>query len=345
MVAIVPEDGEPHDRARRRPPGATASRLVLDEADSRARACAPTSSGPSGPGDPGWAAFYVPVRLGTSGSARWPRCADRGEPSRQKERRSFVRWRTWPRSRRATERYQHQRARAGAVHERQRIADDLHDDVAQILFAAQLVLDAILQRRTALGEDVVAAITRARGLLIRGDTTIRTSSTGCRSAATADIGTRLSSAVAGVEDEFSLPCACSSTSERCWPGEAALGGGVRRAGQGRARVARQRAKHAGPCRVVCRCAWTGRKRLTLTVRRRRARAGRGRGGEPATATTAAPRWRAIRRLGGTLARGEARAVARRSRRRCRSTSAAARPADTGGSDRRRARPRGRTAWR
>jgi len=47
----------------------------------------------------------------------------------------------------ASERYQQQRAELARMRERQRIADDLHDDVAQIIFAAQLNLDAISRAR------------------------------------------------------------------------------------------------------------------------------------------------------------------------------------------------------
>ena len=44
----------------------------------------------------------------------------------------------------ATERYQQQRAELARTEERARIADDLHDDVAQMLFAAQMSLDSVL---------------------------------------------------------------------------------------------------------------------------------------------------------------------------------------------------------
>jgi signal transduction histidine kinase len=56
--------------------------------------------------------------------------------------------------------------------ERRRIADDLHDDVAQMLVAAQLNLDAILEREQ-VGEEPEALIRRALDLVSRSQVTIR----------------------------------------------------------------------------------------------------------------------------------------------------------------------------
>src|SRR6202022_2955938 len=91
----------------------------------------------------------------------------RGEPFSRDERHAMGRLANLAALAWASERYQQQRAELARLEERHRIADDLHDDVAQILFGAQLQLDQILEHGE-LDAAVVAGISRARGLLIRG---------------------------------------------------------------------------------------------------------------------------------------------------------------------------------
>jgi signal transduction histidine kinase len=57
--------------------------------------------------------------------------------------------------------------------ERRRIADELHDEVAQILFAAHINLETTL-RQTSLDPECANAITRSRDLLVRAEDAIRT---------------------------------------------------------------------------------------------------------------------------------------------------------------------------
>ena len=263
LVAIVSEDGVP-SIARCGLGNPVREQAVLDEADSEPGMRAYVV-GPQSPGDPGWAAFYVPIRLGHQRVGTLAAFRDRGEPFAQGERRSLVRMANLAALGRAAERYQQQRAELARAHERQRIADDLHDDVAQILFAAQLSLDAILQQSETLSEDVGAAIKRSRGLLIRGDTAIRTVIQRLSTPPSADLGTRLESVVAGVEDEFSLPIGLQLD-------EAAIAASEQLRGpvaDTLVKVARESlvnaAKHAGPCRVVVSLRLTGRGRLMLTV--------------------------------------------------------------------------------
>lgn len=264
MVAIVPEDGQTYV-ARIGPGNPVREGAVLEEAGSEPGMRAYVV-GPESPGDPGWAAFYVPIRLGHQRLGTLAAFRNRGEPFDQSERRSFVRMSNLAALARASERYLHQRAELARAHERQRIADDLHDDVAQILYAAQLSLDAILQRSDGLDEDVVAAMKRSRGLLVRGDTAIRTvihrlSETQSE----ADIGARLASIVAGVEDEFSLPIRLQIDERAVLAAEALS----RLDCDALAKVARESlvnaAKHAGPCRVVLGLKVDQRAGLTLTV--------------------------------------------------------------------------------
>jgi signal transduction histidine kinase len=249
VLAFVPDDAPPVlVSAGRRDPDL--ERAMLDEAGTEPGIRAYVV-GPQRAGDPGHAAFYVPVRLrglriGTLAAMRM-----HGEPFARAERRSFTRMANVAALNYATELYQQQRAELARLQERQRLADDLHDDVAQILFAAQLTLDSILEQ-DGVTDELAERIARARGLLIRGDTAIRTVIHKLSSPPAADIGTRLASVVSSVEDEFSLPIhlhvdEAIATSTR----------GLRRpASDAAVRAAREAlvnaAKHAGLCRVTVR---------------------------------------------------------------------------------------------
>jgi signal transduction histidine kinase len=262
MLAIVPDDSAPIV-ARSGPCNAALEQTVLEEAGSDPGMRAYVV-GPQKPGDPGWAAFYVPVHLGNTRVGTLAALRVRGEPFARAERRSLVRMANLAALGRAAERYQHQRAELARLQERQRIADDLHDDVAQILFGAQLCLDSVLERGELSGE-TEAQIARARSLLIRGDTAIRTVIHRLSGPPAADIGARLASVVAGVEDEFAIAIhlhvdEAARTSART----------LRRpASDALVKVAREAlvnaAKHAGPCTVGVSLELSRRDRLVLTV--------------------------------------------------------------------------------
>ncbi|MDO8212460.1 GAF domain-containing protein [Conexibacter sp. CPCC 206217] len=262
LLAIVPDDGPPI-LARRGERDVVLEQTVLDEAGDEPGIRAYVI-GPEKAGDPGWAAFYVPVYLGRQRMGTLAAYRLRGEPFARADRRALARMANLAALARATERYQRQRAELARMQERQRIADDLHDDVAQILFAAQLSLDAILQRG-GLDDDAVTGIARARGLLIRGDTAIRTVIHRLSSPPAADIGTRLASVVSSVEDEFAVAAALvvdddAAVRARELP---------RTTSDALVKVAREAlvnaAKHAGPCHVDVRLELAPRDRLRLVV--------------------------------------------------------------------------------
>lgn len=262
LVAFVPDDAPPIVARA----GAIEPELetaVLDEAgaDPGMRAYV---IGPVKAGDPGRAAFYAPVALGATRIGTLAAMRVRGEPFARSERQSFVRMANVAALNYATERYQQQRAELARLQERQRIADDLHDDVAQILFAAQLPLDSILEGEE-LADDVAQRIARARGLLIRGDMAIRTVIHRLSRPPAADIATRLASVVAGVEEEFAI--AVHLQVER-GVAQAARHLG-RPASDALVKVAREAlvnaAKHAGPCRIGVELELEAHDRLRLTV--------------------------------------------------------------------------------
>jgi len=262
LIAFVPDDAPPIV-ARSGTIEPELETAVLEEAgaDPGMRAYV---VGPLKAGDPGRAAFYTPVALGSTRIGTLAAMRVRGEPFARSERQSFVRMANVAALNYATERYQQQRAELARLQERQRIADDLHDDVAQILFAAQLPLDSILATEE-LAEDVAERIARARGLLIRGDTAIRTVIHRLSRSPAADIATRLASVVAGVQDEFSIAVHLQVERDVAQAARHL----ARSASDALVKVTREAlvnaAKHAGPCRIGVELELEAHDRLRLTV--------------------------------------------------------------------------------
>jgi signal transduction histidine kinase len=200
LIAFVPVRGEPIVQSDDTV-SADLERAVLEEAAQapgiRAYVMAPTEAGGSG-----WGAFHVPAWLAHQRVGTLVALRTRAEPFSREERGALHRLANLAALARATERYQRQRAELARLHERQRIAEDLHDDVAQLLFGAQMSLDSVLER-----PDVPAAaaerLSRARGLLIQGDTAIRTVITRLSAPPPTDLGQQLGSLVFGIEQRFS----------------------------------------------------------------------------------------------------------------------------------------------
>jgi signal transduction histidine kinase len=148
----------------------------------------------------------------------------------------------------STERYQQQRAMLARMEERQRVARDLHDDVAQMLFAAQMQLDAILENEEC-DRSLAQRVTHARALLIRSDTAIRNVALRLSSAPSTGISEGLAELVSDVEQEFVIVVHLDISIDAA---EAAKK--IRRqVGEMIKRVARESlvnaAKHAGPSKI------------------------------------------------------------------------------------------------
>jgi signal transduction histidine kinase len=221
-------------------------------------------TGPMRVGDPGSAVFHVPVvigaqRLGTLSTLRL-----RAEPFAPDERNALERLGNLAALAWAAERYQQQRAELARLDERQRIADDLHDDVAQILFAAQMALDATLELDD-LDERVTTNVLRARALLLKSDVAIRVVIRQLSRRPATDLATHLAEIVLDVEREFGLPVHLEISET-----------GIACASQMRKtvrdvviKVARESlvnaAKHAGPCRAVVSLRQGSNERLVLSV--------------------------------------------------------------------------------
>lgn len=159
---------------------------------------------PTGVGDPGWAAYHVPVHLDRMRLGSLSAFRARGVPFAEDERRALRRVAELAALALAHERYQQQAAQMARMQERDEISTVLHDDVQQLLTQAQSTLDATLR---AAGEDDPSApgLLRARRLVIRGFTALRSVTRESARPAVCDLPLRLRSALSSVEEEFGLP--------------------------------------------------------------------------------------------------------------------------------------------
>jgi signal transduction histidine kinase len=266
MMAVSFVDGSPPIVVR---PGEVAPAMAEQFLARSARggfAMRTATKRPRAAGDIGWDALHVPVMLagrreGTLSILRIP-----SEPYTDDERAAVVRLANVTALAWATERYQQERAQMARMRERQRIGDDLHDHVAQILFSAQLTLETVLEKLEA-DEPLLAPVGHARDLLVRSELGIREvinrlSSPGHEDD---DLAARLAAIVHEVEEDFDVPIHLEVL-----PARIEQLAGLPRAAADAAMTAAHEAminavKHAGPCRVLVELAVTARHRLHVTV--------------------------------------------------------------------------------
>jgi signal transduction histidine kinase len=203
---------------------------------------------PSRAGDPGWAVAHIPVRVRHDVLAKLSVLRERGRAFDRQELSAFARMANLIALALAGDEVARQRTALARLKERERIADDLHDDSAQLIFAAQIQLDAVLE-----GTEISAAgrekLVCARRNLVRADSSIRNviSELACRSDDT--LPGRIRDLAETFEDEYGIPVVveiapASSAST------ATLSRGIV---ETLLRVAREglmnAVKHAGPCQV------------------------------------------------------------------------------------------------
>jgi signal transduction histidine kinase len=204
---------------------------------------------PEAAGDAGWSAAHLPVlaagaRVATLSVLRVP-----GTPFSAEEDAALDRLANVVSLAVLTERYEQERADRERFQERRRIADDLHDRVAQAMFAGEVVLQSALED---LEPDsaVRESVAHARALLMRSETSLRDAIHQLSAPeGRVDLGTRLRGTALDVGHEFGLPV------------DLAVGPGAedraRRLAAGTAevlvRAARElivnAAKHGGPTRI------------------------------------------------------------------------------------------------
>lgn len=216
------------------------------------------------PGDPGFSALQAPIRLSGKRIATLVAVRRRAEIFAEDERNALSRLANLAALAWAAEGYQQQRAELARLRERQRIADDLHDHVAQILFAAQINLESLLERPGLTG-GVGEGIAHARGLLLKGDTAIREVIHQLSRPHRADLAHRLALLVEGLEEEFGIRIHLDVPE-----GVASVAKGMRKVlADAMVKVAQEAtvnaAKHARPCAVTVRLRITRGGRLLLSV--------------------------------------------------------------------------------
>lgn len=219
---------------------------------------------PRGAGDPGHAIVRMPVWLSGKLVAELAAVRNRGVPFAADEVDALSRLANLAALAWAAENYQQQRAELARLRERQRIADDLHDHVAQILFAAQLNLDEVLERSD-VDRSTEGTVSRARALLLKGDSAIRDVIHELSRPHRADLGHRLALLVQDLEEEFELAIHLDIPD-----GVASAAKTLRRSdADAIVKVAREAiinaAKHAGPCKAVVQLRISRSGRLLLKV--------------------------------------------------------------------------------
>jgi len=244
VVALFPRDLPPLIRRTGPADAELERRLAADASQLGSRS---VGAYPHHPGDPGWAALHAPIELYGERTATLSVLRRTGEPFVKEEQDVVSRLASLVALSWATERYQHQLAEIARLRERERIADALHDRVAQILYAAQLGIDTVLETATAGFE--AERMIEVRELLIKGDTAIRevihqlTTAPG-----QPNLGRRVRLEVEAVEDEFGVAVHLEL------PADDELGAVPRPVADAVVKVAREgivnAAKHAGPSRIA-----------------------------------------------------------------------------------------------
>lgn len=244
LIALVPPDSPPL-LCRRGARDPELERRVI--ADGRTVGSRTHGAFPQAVGDPGWAALHVPVELRGRRTATLTVLRRSGEPFTVAESDVVTRLASLVGLAWATEQYQRQLAEITRLQERERIADELHDRVAQILFTAQLGLDTMLERPDTAEEDR-ERLTEIRHLLVSGDVAIRDVIHDLARVPGSQLGRRLRLEVQAVEEEFAVVVHTEI------PDDDVLTPIPRTVADALVRVAREgtvnAAKHAGPCRIA-----------------------------------------------------------------------------------------------
>jgi signal transduction histidine kinase len=262
MIMLVPRIGEPMI-LRRSPDCRDLEQITLAHA-RQATSLNSFGVGPRRAGALGWAEVHVPVVLNGEQVATVAALRRGGELFDHDECEAFARLANLLALAWTTERYQRQLAEKARVTERQRIADELHDQVAQLLFAARLSLDQAIEM-PAVPDQAALSVRRGRDLVLRADAATRQVMQQLSQATEEGLGDRLTALVGGVEEEFGRPVQLEI--------ERPAVDAARRIGRPAmnllARAAREAlvnaVKHAGPCQLAVRVSVTRRNRLLLTV--------------------------------------------------------------------------------
>jgi len=204
---------------------------------------------PSRADDAGAFAIHAPIMVGGRAEGTISTLRVPGIPFSSMETKTFLRLSNVMALAWATEHYQLQRARNDLMQERQRIADALHDQVAQYLFSGTLTLQSMADDLPP-GSSLLPRIDHAQRMITQGQLALRDSIHELSRPETHDISERLLTAAALVENQFDMfievtvaPDVLASSGTMSTTSANAL-----------VQVAREAmvnaAKHAGPCRIT-----------------------------------------------------------------------------------------------
>lgn len=260
VVALVPRNGEPII-CREGESGAPAERALLAQA-SEAKGFAAFDAPPRRPGDAGWSSAHVPILLDGAIVATLSFLRSGRARLGPGEHEALSRMAQLIAVGLATEDYQRHLADAGRRAERQRIADQLHDQVAQLLFAARLSLD---QGEASIPEPAAQGVRRARELLVRADEVTRAIMDDNRGEAMTHVTDLLALVISEIEDEYGRAVGLDVDPRAAQAADGLTDAARRLLARSAREALVNAAKHAGPCRISVRLALTHRGRLLLTV--------------------------------------------------------------------------------
>ncbi|CAB4846032.1 unannotated protein [freshwater metagenome] len=235
------------------------------EASKRPRKSAHTAlTRPSRADDAGAFAIHAPIMVGGRAEGTISTLRVPGIPFSSMETKTILRLSNVMALAWATEHYQLQRARNDLMQERQRIADALHDEVAQYLFSGELTLQSMAYDLPP-GSSLLPRIDHAQKMITQGQLALRDSIQELAQPVIHDISERLLTAAALVEHQFDIfvevtvdPEVLASSRTLPAPSSNAL-----------VQVAREAmvnaAKHAGPCRITVDLTRQSDEALTLLV--------------------------------------------------------------------------------
>jgi signal transduction histidine kinase len=221
-------------------------------------------SRPQRAGELGSFAIHVPIMIvgraeGTLSILRVP-----GVPFSEVESAAIIRLSNVMALAWASENYQLQRAQNARMQERQRIADDLHDQVAQLLFSGELAL-ASLRYDLPDGTPAAERARQAQELVVQGQLALREAIHNLSQPEPRSVPDRLTQSASLVEAQFGIGIhveiepEAGQLSRGLAPAAASIIVQIAREAMVNA------AKHAGPCRVSVDLRRQGRSSLVLMV--------------------------------------------------------------------------------
>ena len=215
-------------------------------------------------GEPGWWVAHVPIvidreQVATLSAARAQARVFDPDECRALARLAGLIGLAW-----TTERYQRQLAEAARIAERDEIAAQLHDQVAQLLFSARLSLDTAAAVEGLPGP-VDAGLQRGRDLILRADAALREVMVTISPGEEDGLVARLAAVVHLVEDEFGRAVQLDIARDAAGLAEEVGTPAIDLLARAAREALVNAAKHAGPCQLGLTLRVSRRGRLVLIV--------------------------------------------------------------------------------